>query len=43
MQSVSKLTHMTSLSQSVAYSESPLNATYPDMPSLGRIGFVYEQ
>lgn len=43
MQTLAKLTHMTSLSHSVAYDEVPFNATYPDMPTLGRMDFVYDQ
>ncbi len=43
LQTIAKLTHLSSLSYSVAYDESPFNATYPDMPALGRMDFVYEQ
>ena len=41
MQTLSQLTHMTSLSHSLAYDEASFNTTYPDMPTLGRIDFVY--
>lgn len=43
MQTLSKFTHMTSLSHSVAYDEASFNAIYPDMPSLGRMDFVYDK
>ena len=42
METLTKLTHMTSPSLSVAYDEASFNATYPDMPTLGRLDFVYE-
>ena len=38
-----KLTHLSQLSLSVAYDESSINATYPEMPALGRMDFVYER
>ena len=37
-----QLTHVAKLSHSTAYDEAVLNKTYPDMPSLGRLDFVYE-
>ena len=43
MQTLSKFIHMTSLSHSVAYDEASFNAIYPDMPSLGRMDFVYDK
>lgn len=43
MQTMTTLTHMTSLSASVAYDETRFNTTYPDMPTLGRLDFVYDQ
>ncbi len=43
MQTLSTLTHMTSLSYSVAYDETSFNATYPDMPTSGRMDFVYDK
>jgi len=43
LQSLTKLTHNSNLSLSVAYDESTLNDTYPEMPALGRMDFVYER
>ena len=43
IQSIVKLTHFSPLSYSVAYDESSFNATYPEMPTLGRMDFVYER
>ena len=43
MQTLVKLTHLSPLSYSVAYDESSYNATYPEMPALGRMDFVYER
>ena len=43
MQIMTKLTHMASPSHSVAYNEASFNATYPDMPTLGRLDFVYDK
>jgi len=43
LQSMTTLTHMTSLSTSIAYSETRFNTTYPDMPTLGRLDFVYDK
>ena len=43
IQTVAKLTHLSPLSLSVSYDESSLNATYPEMPALGRMDFVYER
>jgi len=43
MQSITQLTHMAPLSLSVAYDASKYNTTYPEMPTLGRMDFVYER
>ena len=43
IQAMTKLTHLSSLSYSVAYDELAFNATYPEMPSLGRLDFVYDK
>ena len=43
MLNLSSLTHLSPLSYSVAYDESSYNATYPEMPALGRMDFVYER
>ena len=43
MQRMVKLTHLSPLSLSIAYDESSFNATYPEMPALGRMDFVYER
>ena len=43
IQTMAKLTHLSPLSLSVAYDESSFNATYPEMPALGRMDFVYER
>ena len=43
LQSVTKLTHYSELSLSSAYDDTTLNATYPEMPALGRMDFVYER
>ena len=43
IQTVVKLTHLSPLSYSVAYDELSFNATYPEMPALGRMDFVYER
>ena len=43
IQTVAKLTHLSPLSLSVAYDESSFNTTYPEMPALGRMDFVYER
>ena len=42
LQSLTKVTHFTELSLSSAYDDSTINATYPEMPALGRMDFVYE-
>lgn len=39
---ITSLTHMTPLSLSVSYDESSLNMTYPEMPTLGKMDFLYE-
>ena len=43
LQSVTKLTQISELSLSSSYNESTLNTTYPEMPGLGRMDFVYER
>ena len=43
LQTMVKLTHLSPLSYSVAYDESSFNATYPEMPALGKMDFVYER
>ena len=43
LQSLTKLTHFSELSFSSAYDESTFNASYPEMPALGRMDFVYER
>lgn len=43
MQTLSQITQGSSLSLSVAYDESVYNTTYPEMPTLGRMDFVYER
>ena len=40
---ITSLTHMNSLSLSVNYDESSLNMTYPEMPTLGKMDFLYER
>jgi hypothetical protein len=39
---LTQLTHIVKLSHSTAYDEATHNKTYPDMPSLGRLDFIYE-
>ena len=41
LQTMTTLTHMSLLSTSTAYNELAFNATYPEMPTLGRMDFVY--
>ncbi|SFV63801.1 hypothetical protein MNB_SV-3-509 [hydrothermal vent metagenome] len=43
LQNISKLTHLTSVSYSLAYDETPFNTTYPEMQSLDRREFVYDK
>ena len=43
LKSLTKLTNYSELSFSLAYDDTPLNATYPEMPTLGRMDFVYER
>ncbi len=43
MHHMTALIHMAPLSLSVGYDESAYNSTYPEMPALGRMDFVYEQ
>ena len=39
---ITSLTSMSPLSLSVSYDEFSLNMTYPEMPPLGRMDFLYE-
>jgi len=43
LEAITQLTHMAPLSLSVAYDASKYNTTYPEMPTLGRMDFVYER
>lgn len=43
MLNITSLTHMSKLSLSVSYDESSFNMTYPDMPALGKMDFLYER
>jgi len=43
LQNMTEITKLTELSLSVAYDGSTFNVTYPDMPALGRMDFVYER
>ncbi len=43
LQYITTLTQLSTPSLSVQYDESHYNTTYPDMPTLGRMDFVYEQ
>lgn len=43
LQNLTKLTHISELSLSLAYDESTINTTYPEMPALRRMDFVYER
>ena len=43
MRTMTELTYMTSLSTSTAYDELAFNATYPEMPTLGRMDFIYDK
>ena len=40
---ITSLTSMSLLSLSMSYNESSLNMTYPEMPPLGRMDFLYER
>ena len=42
LQNVTKLTNYAEISLSLAYDGTTHNATYPEMPALGRMDFVYE-
>ena len=42
LQTMTTLTRMSSLSTSVSYDALHFNATYPDMPTLSRMDFVYD-
>ena len=43
MQNMTEVTKLTELSLSVAYDSARFNTTYPDMPALSRMDFVYER
>jgi len=43
LQRFTKLTKISELSLSLAYDDSTFNASYPEMPALGRMDFVYER
>ena len=42
LQTITELTSQSKLSLSVAYDESSYNPTYPEMPNLKKMDFVYE-
>ena len=42
LQNIVELTHQSKLSLSVGYDESLYNPTYPDMPNLRKMNFIYE-
>ncbi len=42
LQNIIELTHQSKLSLSVAYDESLYNPTYPEMPNLRKMNFIYE-
>lgn len=42
MLNLSSLVHMTPLALSVSYDEFSFNMTYPEMPALGKMDFLYE-
>lgn len=42
MLNLSSLVHMSPLALSVSYDESSFNMTYPEMPALGKMDFLYE-
>ena len=43
LQTVSHLTHFSALSLSLGYDENLYNTTYPEMPPLSKMDFVYER
>ncbi len=43
MQQITTLIHMAPLSLSISYDESKYNLTYPEMPGLSRMDFIYEK
>ena len=43
MHTIAKLTQLNTLSLSTAYDGASFNVTYPDMPTLGRMDFVYDK
>ncbi|PHS39554.1 MAG: hypothetical protein COB07_05745 [Sulfurovum sp.] len=43
MLNITSLTHISSLSLSLSYDESSFNRTYPEMPTLGKMDFLYER
>ena len=42
LQTITELTSQSKLSLSVAYYESSYNPTYPEMPNLKKMDFIYE-
>jgi len=42
LQTLTQLTHNSQLSLSVAYDESYYNPSYPEMPNLKKMDFIYE-
>ena len=42
LQNITELTHQSKLSTSVGYDESLYNPTYPEMPNLRKMNFIYE-
>jgi len=43
LQEITQLTHLGKLSLSVGYQESLYNPSYPEMPSLKKMDFIYEE
>ncbi|CAA6823689.1 MAG: Unknown protein [uncultured Sulfurovum sp.] len=43
LHSITQLTHMAPLSLSINYDASIHNTTYPEMPTLSKMDFVYER
>lgn len=42
LQNITKLTKYSKLSLSISYDESCYNPTYPEMPNLRKMNFIYE-
>jgi len=42
LQTLTKLTHNSQLSLSVSYDEAYYNPSYPEMPNLKKMDFIYE-